>query len=245
MPKKLLDTGSARPFLDIARYARRGPGQRDRLSHEEIPLVARTVRRAPEVMVKVLSRGEQDIKAVGQHFAYLGRKGDLAVETDDAQELRGKGAEADLLKDWHLDIQAQRPTSSLVPGLQRKAPKLVHKVLFSMPPGTSPQKVLEAVKVFAREEFSLRHRYAMILHTDEPHPHIHVVIKAVSEQGVWLPSKGYIAGLETGVRTPASRTGCRGEGNGTRGARTELVAKVSTASFERCNVAHPVIWMSA
>ena len=44
-------------------------------------------------------------------------------------------------------------------------------------------RVLEAVKNFAREEFSLKHRYAMVLHTDEPHPHVHMVIKAVSEQG--------------------------------------------------------------
>lgn len=65
-------------------------------------------------------------------------------------------------------------------------PKLVHKVLFSMPPGTPPAKVLKAVQNFAREEFALKHRYAMVLHTDEPHPHVHMVIKAVSEQGVRL-----------------------------------------------------------
>jgi hypothetical protein len=41
-----------------------------------------------------------------------------------------------------------------------------------------------AVKNFAREEFALQHRYAMVLHTDEPH--VHVVVKAVSEQGVRL-----------------------------------------------------------
>jgi hypothetical protein len=52
-----------------------------------------------------------------------------------------------------------------------------------MPPGTPPDKVLEAVKDFAREEFGLKHRYAMVLHTDEPHPHVHVVVKAVSEHG--------------------------------------------------------------
>ena len=52
-----------------------------------------------------------------------------------------------------------------------------------MPAGTTPQRVLEAVKNFAREEFALKHRYAMVLHTDEPHPHVHMVVKAVSEQG--------------------------------------------------------------
>ena len=58
--------------------------------------------------------------------------------------------------------------------------------MFSMPAGTPPDKVLAAVKNFAREEFGLKHRYAMVLHTDEPHPHVHVVVKAVSEQGVRL-----------------------------------------------------------
>jgi Relaxase/Mobilisation nuclease domain len=186
VPKTLSDGGSARPLLDIASYARRGPGHRDRLSPEEIQLIARTVKRTPEVMVKVLSRGGQDAKSVGRHFAYLSRKGDLEIETDDGQRIVGKGAEAELLDDWDLDIQEQRPTSSLGPGLSRRAPKLVHKVLFSMPPGTPPRKVVEAVKVFAREEFGLKHRYAMVLHTDEPHPHVHMVVKAVSEEGVRL-----------------------------------------------------------
>ena len=186
MPKTLSDSGSARPLLDIASYARRGPGQRDRLSPEEIQLIERTVRRTPEVMVKVLSRGGQDAKSVGRHFAYLSRKGNLEIETDDGRNIEGKGAEAELLEDWDLDIQEQRPTSASGPKGDRKPPKLVHKVLFSMPPGTPPKKVLEAVKVFAREEFGAKHRYAMVLHTDEPHPHVHMVIKAVSEDGVRL-----------------------------------------------------------
>ena len=52
-----------------------------------------------------------------------------------------------------------------------------------MPPGTPADKVLAAVRNFAREEFALKHRYVMVLHTDEPHAHVHVVVKAVSEQG--------------------------------------------------------------
>ncbi len=186
MSKTLSDRGTAGPLLDIVSYARRGPGQRDRLSPEEIQLIERTVRRTPEVMVKVLSRGGQDAKSVGRHFAYLSRKGNLEIETDDGRHIEGKGAEAELLEDWDLDIQEQRPTSTLGAGLSRKLPKLVHKVLFSMPPGTPPKKVLEAVKVLAREEFGAKHRYAMVVHTDEPHPHVHMVVKAVSEDGFRL-----------------------------------------------------------
>jgi hypothetical protein len=61
--------------------------------------------------------------------------------------------------------------------------------MFSMPPGTPPDKVLGAVGNLAREQFALQHRYAFVLHTDEPHPHVHLVVKAVSEQGVRLNIK--------------------------------------------------------
>jgi len=62
-------------------------------------------------------------------------------------------------------------------------PKLVQKILFSMPAGTPPKKVLAAVKNFAREEFGAKHRYAMVLHTDEPHPHLHMVVRAMGFNG--------------------------------------------------------------
>jgi predicted transcriptional regulator len=185
MPRRLIDVG-ARPLLDIASYARRGPGRRDHLSQDEIELIARTVRRTPEVMVKVLSRGGQDLKAVGRHLAYLNRRGEVEIETDDGQRLSGHGVERELLEDWDLDVEEHRRKADLESRSSRPPPKLVHKLMFSMPAGTPPDKVLAAVKNFAREEFGLKHRYAMVLHTDEPHPHVHVVVKAISEQGVRL-----------------------------------------------------------
>jgi hypothetical protein len=186
MPRRLIDAGGAQPLLDIASYARRGPGRRDHLSHDEIELITRTVRRTPEVMVKVLSRGGQGLKAVGRHFAYLNRDGEVEIETDDGQRLLGQGVEKDLLEDWDLDLEEHRRKADLESRSARPPPKLVHKLMFSMPAGTPPDKVLAAVKNFAREEFGLKHRYAMVQHTDEPHPHVHVVVKAVSEQGVRL-----------------------------------------------------------
>jgi type IV secretory pathway VirD2 relaxase len=49
--------------------------------------------------------------------------------------------------------------------------------------------VLAAVRHFAREEFWGQNRYAFVLHTDEDHPHVHLVLKAVSELGVRLNIK--------------------------------------------------------
>ena len=183
MPRRPINL-AGQPLLDIGSYARRGPGRRDRLSPAEIDLIARTVRRTPEVMIKVLSRGGQDLKAVRRHLDYLRdrKDGELAIETDDGDQLTGSGVSKSLVEDWNLDLQEHRQRSDL-DGRGRHSTKLVHKLMFSMPAGTPPQKVLEAVKNFAREEFVLKHRYAMILHTDEPHPHVHMVIKAVSEQG--------------------------------------------------------------
>ncbi|MGD9842225.1 MAG: relaxase/mobilization nuclease domain-containing protein [Steroidobacteraceae bacterium] len=178
-----------RALFDLTSYARRGPGRRDQLSIAEIQLIERTVARTPEVMVKVLNRGGQNLKAVHNHLAYLHRHGELDLETDDGQLVNGNGTEAALLKDWDLDIEADRRSSELKPTNHRQPPKLVHKLLFSMPPGTPPDKVLQAVQNFAREEFALKHRYAMVLHTDEPHPHVHLVVKAMSEQGVRLNIK--------------------------------------------------------
>jgi hypothetical protein len=59
----------------------------------------------------------------------------------------------------------------------------VQKILFSMPAGTPPKKVLAAVKNFAREEFGAKHRYAMVLHTDELHPHVHMVVRSMGYDG--------------------------------------------------------------
>jgi hypothetical protein len=186
MPRRLISVGDAQPLLDVASYARRGPGRRDHLSQAEIELIERTVRRTPEVMVKVLTRGGQNLKAVARHMAYLNRGGDVEIETDDGQQLSGKGVEKGLLEDWDLDLEEHRRVAELESRSRRTPPKLVHKLMFSMPSGTPPDKVLSAVKNFAREEFGLKHRYAMVLHTDEPHPHVHMVVKAVSEQGVRL-----------------------------------------------------------
>jgi MobA/VirD2-like, nuclease domain len=239
------------PPFDLLSYARRGPGRRDQLSPGEIQQVARTVRRTPEVMVKVLPKSANSLKAVQKHLAYIGRCGDLDLETDEGERLRGTRVGKDLAEDWDLDLDEYRRNSDLVATRGREPARLVHKLIFSMPAGTPPEKVLTAVKNFAREQFALKHRYVMALHTDEPHPHVHVVLKAVSEQGQRLhirkatlrewrsefarhlrelgvaanATPRYVRG-ETGLGKPDGiyRASLRGESTYMR-ARTEVVAQ--------------------
>lgn len=208
------------PLLNIASYARGGPRAADRLTPSQIEQIRLTVNRAPEAVVKVLPRSSNDLKAVGKHIDYIGRRGNLELEGDDGERLQGRVADA-LLEDWDLDIDDARRQGSLAAASKRTPPKLVHKLMFSMPPGTPPQKVLSAVRNFAREEFYGQHRYAMVLHTDEPHPHVHLVLKAVSEQGVRLNIKkatlrhwrsqfaSHLRGL--GVAANATERAVRGE----------------------------------
>jgi hypothetical protein len=54
------------------------------------------------------------------------------------------------VEDWDRDVEVHRRRSELRPQKDRAPPKLVHKILFSMPPATPSKKVLAAVKDFAR-----------------------------------------------------------------------------------------------
>jgi Relaxase/Mobilisation nuclease domain len=185
MPKALRNIRSARPLLDLVSYGRAGPKATLNLSAAQIGQIERTVRRVPEAMVKVLPKDSNNLRSVGRHLDYIGRYGKLELETDDGERVQGKDASQQLLEDWDLDLDEDRREIGLA-SVSGRAPKLVHKIMLSMPPGTPAQGVHEAARNFAREEFALKHRYALVLHTDEPHPHVHLVVKAVSEQGVRL-----------------------------------------------------------
>jgi hypothetical protein len=223
MPKRPFRLpGEENPLLDIVSLGRGGShGAGGRLTAEQVEQIRRTVQRAPEVMVKVLGRNSNDLKAAARHFDYIGRKGELEIETDDGERLHGRVGQS-LIEDWDLDIDDVRRQGDLKATNRRKRPKLVHKLVFSMPPGTPPDKVLAAVRNFAREEFALQHRYVFVLHTDEPHPHVHLVLKAMSEQGVRLNIKKatlghwrseFARGLRLlGVSANATERAVRGEG---------------------------------
>src|ERR1700704_4895783 len=101
MPKRVVDLrGAQQPLLDVASYGRRGPGHRP-LTKADAEHVSRTVRRVPEVMIKV-SGGARTLRGVRSHLDYIGREGQGEVETDEGVRLREKGFEKELVKDWDL-----------------------------------------------------------------------------------------------------------------------------------------------
>jgi hypothetical protein len=166
--------------LDIVSYGRRGPGGGLRLGAGEIAQIQRTVGRAPEVMVKV-SGGGRDVGGVEAHLRYIGRHGKLPLETDEGLAQQGRGAAREIATDWQLELCRSQYKPKPAQGQKDTRAKLVHNIVLSMPAGTPPEKVLAAARVFARENFALRYRYAMVLHTDQPHPHVHLVVKCEHE----------------------------------------------------------------
>jgi hypothetical protein len=183
--------------LELWSKGRKGPSAQplfNPASPESMAALQRTLNKTPEVMVKVTGGG-RDTGTVNAHIDYIDRHGQLEVHTDESEVLNGKEVSTFLVEDWKLGtIIHQRQRQAPLPGEKDKRAKLVHNIVLSMPRGTPPQAVLAAAQSFARENFALSHRYAMVLHdpaTDPKHektesgknPHVHLVVKAVGENG--------------------------------------------------------------
>jgi hypothetical protein len=168
--------------LDLFSGARKGPSESRGFSITQIEQIRRTVMaRTPEVMVKVTGGGKK-IGSVSAHFSYISQHGDLEIETDRGERL-SEGDQNALIKDWHLDLTAGQYRGPRGANAFARPVKLVHNIVLSMPSPTPPDRVLAAAKVFAREKFGAMHRYAMVLHTHQRHPHVHLVVKAEREDG--------------------------------------------------------------
>jgi hypothetical protein len=152
-----------------------------RFSRTQIDQISRTVRHTPEVMVKVTGGGTRR-GAVAAHFAYISRGGAEEIETDEGERIGRLEDQKRLLDDWHLELTAGQYRQPMDGGAARRATKPVHNIVLSMPAPTPPDKVLAAARQFARQKFA-QHRYAMVLHTHQQHPHVHLVVKAENELG--------------------------------------------------------------
>jgi hypothetical protein len=168
-------------LFEIASYGRGGPEMPGRFSLAQIAHISRTIRRTPEVMLKVTGGGKSR-GAVAAHFGYISRRGDLEIETDEGERIKRPELHKRLLDSWHLELIAGQYRRQKKDGWAPRPTKLVHNIVLSMPAPTPPDKILAAARKFAREKFA-QHRYAMVLHTDQKHPHVHLVVKAENELG--------------------------------------------------------------
>lgn len=131
--------------------------------------VARTIRRVPEVMVKITNRrgGQNGMGAIRAHLDYISRNGEVDLEDQDGNLISGRPEVRDLAQMWRVAGRGITETST-----RREA----FNVMLSMPPGTDRAAVKDAARAFAREELGEQRDYVFAAHDDEAHPHVHIVV---------------------------------------------------------------------
>lgn len=141
-----------------------------RFFHEKI---IKAVYKKPEVMVKITGGGK-DSGTIGAHISYISR-GDFTLEDQDGRLIESKAEIAELKKHWATSGFGLPEEGQ---GYRREA----INVLLSMPPGTDRAAVKASARDFASQEFE-GFQYVFAAHTDTEHPHVHLVVKAVSIDG--------------------------------------------------------------
>jgi hypothetical protein len=124
--------------------------------------LARLVRRAPEVMVKVTGR-TRDPAHLKAHLDYVSRNGQVELEGPEGWPISGRQAVRELAEDWSA--------AALADSRRRANTPFSLSLVLSMPANTDPYAVRDAARAFAAETFGERFDYVFALHTDEPHPH--------------------------------------------------------------------------
>jgi len=160
----LIENELAKPFQGRVKFKR--------LSENKSPSYYRSIARlviskAPETMVKItgFSSGGKHIAA---HIKYISRDTDLPLENDRGEIFTDKKEIEGIINDWVEDIDSFKG--------RKKSRDAMHLML-SMPKGTNPKAVHDAVRDFARKQFGHNHEYLFALHTDTPHPHVHLAVK--------------------------------------------------------------------
>lgn len=168
-----------RLFQEPLRHARAA-----RLSHVDIrnaaalmrARVARTLRRTPEVMVKITNKAgsAQGMGAVRRHLRYISRNGRFELEDQNGNRIEGKDALSDLVKTWQLGGWGIPEASTR---------RETFNILLSMPPGTDRKAVRDAARDFAALEFGDGRAYVFAAHDDEAHPHVHLSVQVRGPNG--------------------------------------------------------------
>ncbi len=154
----------------------RGKGTARTVSASARSRLARITSKKPEVMVKITgrTRGAQHLK---KHLDYVTRNGKVIAETKEGHLLTSRDDVRALHDDWLQDNAVLARGKSNLQAVQSVS------IILSMPPGNPPDRVQEAARTWARETFGDRHDWLMARHDDKDHPHVHVTVRAVGNDG--------------------------------------------------------------
>jgi relaxase-like protein len=149
-----------------------GPALQQRAQTLRQRIRATVVRRAPQVMVKVTGGG-RGMGAIAAHLRYIAKAGRLPIEDDRGLVREGKEALRAIIDQWRFG-------GSRIPEVSER--REAFNIMLSMPAGTNARFVQQAAREFAQAELA-GHRYAMVLHTHQANPHVHISVRAEGRDG--------------------------------------------------------------
>ncbi|MBB4642669.1 relaxase/mobilization nuclease domain-containing protein [Rhizorhapis suberifaciens] len=187
--------------------------------------LARVVRRTPEVLVKVTGR-KKGAKHLAAHLDYIGRHGDIPLETRDGEQIATKEEAQRVADEWSDSLYWRQGTTVSAVAM-----------VFSMPAGTDAETVKQAVRETAERMIGDNHDYVMALHTDTPRPHVHLTVQAEGlnrkrfdprREDLFRFRESFAEALRSrGVEAEATPRYTRGQGRaGTSMALTQLRARI-------------------
>ncbi|WP_321874504.1 relaxase/mobilization nuclease domain-containing protein [Burkholderia ubonensis] len=136
-------------------------------------------KKTPEVMVKI-SGGGRSMKAIGAHMDYISRNGQVELENEAGEIIKGREEVAEIKQEWSVSGYGIRDEERRNAAGKPVGAREAFNIVLSMPPGTDREAVRRAAREFAAAEFGGRHHYVMAQHDDEEHPHVHLCVRARS-----------------------------------------------------------------
>lgn len=198
--------------------------------------LARLASGAREVVTSV-THASYNPRSLRRGLNYIARGGALELEDQDGFRLKGRGALAELVQDW--DAAAQLDSR------RRDEKPLSRTMIFSMPPGVDGNALEAGVRATAQACLAPKFDYVWVRHDDTPHPHAHLMVRALGRTGErFTPDRGdcdlirqtFAAALrEHGVVAEATRRQVRGV---TRRSEPLMLRKMREA-YERGEAAMP------
>lgn len=142
--------------------------------------LSRLVRRVPEVIVKITGR-TRDAAHLRAHLNYITRNGELPAGGRDGWDIAGRQDVRAVGDDW--------AAACLSDPRRRANSPMSLAVVLSMPTGTDPLRLRDAAGAFAATEFGDGFDYVYAVHTDVDHPHVHLTVRALADDGQRLNPK--------------------------------------------------------
>src|ERR1700738_5576006 len=81
------------------------------------------------------------------------------------------------------DLQQGWEDDAVLDNKRRRDGSLSINIILAMPAGTDAVAVKDSARAFAIETFGHNHDYVFVQHLDDKHPHIHLTVQSLGQDG--------------------------------------------------------------